>query len=143
MSWLSDETGRPPEEGGHARIDISANVYTREVLDNVDNKSNFVEYCIETYTQPKWIAYNNPEVTLSAYGHKFTDGAVFEFNPRFSPGNAVLRVYCFFDYCCQDSGNYVQFRVTVNGKKGLELVEHSGGRGFTCSHVYTGGDFGF
>lgn len=141
MSWLSEETGRPLEEGGHARIDLSANLHTREILDRVGNKSNFVEYCIDAFTQPKWIAYHNPEVTVSGSGRRFSDGAVFEFDPRFSPGNAILRVNCFFDYCCK--GSDIQFRVTVNGKKGLELVEHSAGKSYTCSHVYSEGDLGF
>jgi hypothetical protein len=140
MSWQSDETGRPLEEGGHARINISANLYTREVFDKVENTSKFVEYCIEAFTQPKWIAFHNPEVSVSDCA-EFVNGAVFEFVPRFSLGNAVLRLNCFFDYCCD--GSDVLFRITVNGKKGLELVEHSDGSGYSCSHVYSEGDLGF
>jgi hypothetical protein len=140
MSYLNDETGRPLEEGGHARIDISANLYTREVLDIVENKSKFVEYCIEAFTQPKWIAFHNPEVSLNG-GSEFVNSAVFEFVPRLSPGNMVLRLNCFFDYRCD--GSDVQFRITVNGKKGLELVEHPDGSGYSCSHVYREEDLGF
>jgi hypothetical protein len=141
MSWLSNKTGRPKEAGGHSRIDISVDSYTREVLARVDNKSNFIEHCIDAYTQPKWIDYHNPRVTVSGKNRRFVDGGVFELDPQFSPGNAILRVNCFFDYCCE--GTDIQFRVTVNGQKGLKLIEHSGGRSYTCSRVYNEEELGF
>ena len=141
MSWLSNETGRPQEEGGHTRINISVDLPTREVLDQVDNKSRFIEYCIDNFIQPKWKVYHNPKVTVSGRGHRFNDGAVFEFTPEFSPGNAILRMNCFFDCRCEDGD--VQFRVTVNGKRGLELIEHPDGNSYSCSHVYAEADLGF
>lgn len=43
MSWTSDKTGRPKEEGGHLRINFSAEKFVAEALKKVDNKSKFLE----------------------------------------------------------------------------------------------------
>jgi hypothetical protein len=141
MSWTSNDTGRPLEEGGHERINISANLYTREVLDQVENKSAFVEYAIHAATQPQWIEYQNPQVTLSNPNSNFTEAATFEYVPHLIPGNAILGIRCFFEYCCEDSD--ILFRVTVNGKKGHNLIQHSNDSTYTCSCVYSENLLGF
>lgn len=46
MSWMSDKTGRPKEEGGHKRINISINDFTDKALDKIrkgGNVSRFIE----------------------------------------------------------------------------------------------------
>lgn len=43
MSWMSDKTGKPKEEGGHKRINISVNEFIVEGLKKVGNKSQFLE----------------------------------------------------------------------------------------------------
>ena len=141
MSYLSDETGRPKEEGGHKRINVSFDLYTRDVLDSVENRSKLIEYCVSAFVQPKWMVYHESKVTINCDSSKFIEGAVFEVNPYFNPGNAVLGVNCYFDFSCENGG--AAFRVSVNGKKGLRLVEHSSGSGYSCSRVYDGENLGF
>jgi hypothetical protein len=141
MSWLSKKTGRPEEDGGHKRIDVSLDVYTRDVLDCVENRSKLIEYCVSVFVQPKWVTHHEPKVTINYDSLRFIEGAAFEFIPRFNPSNAVLMVNCYFDFSCENSG--VAFRVFVNGKKGLRLVEHSSGSGYSCSCVYDENKLGF
>jgi hypothetical protein len=141
MSWMSDDTGRPLEEGGHKRIDISLDLNTRKVLDTVGNRSKLVEYCIRVFVQPKWEHYIEPEEAVCNGSGRFTEGASFEFVPHFNPGNAVLGVNCYFDQFCDKEG--IAFRVSVNGKKGLTLVEHPLSDGYSCSQVYSEEELGF
>lgn len=141
MSWMSDDTGRPKEQGGHKRINISVDLATRKVLDRVENRSKLIEYCVRVFVQPKWVHYIEPEETVCGGSGRFMKGASFEFVPHLNPGNAVLGVNCYFDRFCESDG--VAFRVTVNGKRGLTLVEHPLGRGYCCSQVYTEKELGF
>jgi len=39
MSWMSKKTGRPKEDGGHQRINISVDEFTLDALQEADNKS--------------------------------------------------------------------------------------------------------
>lgn len=139
MSWLSDNTGRPEEDGGHQRIDISADYYTRQVLDFVDNKSNFVEQCIRDFTQPKCIRFEEPEETCND-SRVFKDGAVFEYNPVFH-NNAIKQVNVSFNYLSAEGS--VEFRLSVNNNKGLRLVEKSFSKEYSFSHLYDKGELGF
>jgi hypothetical protein len=116
MSYLSDKTGRPKEKGGHKRIDVSLDLYTRDVLDSVENRSKLIEYCVSVFVQPKWVNHHEPKVTINHDSSRFAEGVAFEFTPYFNPGNAVLRVNCYFDFDCENGG--VAFRVFVNGKRG-------------------------
>lgn len=46
MSWMSEKTGRPKEEDGHKRINISIDKFTDEALDKIrkgGNVSKFIE----------------------------------------------------------------------------------------------------
>jgi hypothetical protein len=141
MSWLSKKTGRPEEDGGHKRIDISLDLYTRDVLNCIENRSKFIEYCVSAFIKPKWVAHHEPNVTINYDSSRFIEGAAFDFTPYLNPGNAVLSVNCYFDFDCEDGG--VAFRVSVNGKKGLRLVENSSGSGYSCSCVYDENKLGF
>ena len=141
MSYLSDDTGRPLEEGGHKRINISLDLNTRKVLDSVENRSKLIEYCVRVFVQPKWVHYIEPEETVYGGSGGFLEGASFEFVPHLNPGNAVLGVNCYFDRFCESDG--VAFRVSVNGKRGLTLVEHSSSFGYDCSQVYSEEELGF
>jgi hypothetical protein len=141
MSYLSDKTGRPKEEGGHKRLNVSLDLYTRDVLDSVENVSQLIEYCVRTFIKPKWVAYHEPNVTVNYSSSTFVEGAAFEFTPCFNPSNAVLRMNCYFDFASENGA--VAFRVSVNGKKGLRLVEHSSKSGYSCSCVYDEKEMGF
>jgi hypothetical protein len=141
MSWMSDNKGRPKEEGGHKRINISVDLPTRRVLDRVENRSNLIEYCIRVFAQPKWVIYHEPKQTVNSNYRRFAEGASFEFAPYFNPGNAVLRLNCYFDHFCENGG--MAFRVSINGRKGMTLVEHPSGYGYSCSQVYSADELGF
>lgn len=141
MSWLSDDTGRPKEEGGHKRINFSVDLHTRKVLDRVENRSKLIEYCVRVFVQPKWEYYVEPEEAICTGSSGFMKGATFEFVPHINPGNAVLGVNCYFDRFSDGEG--MAFRVTVNGKKGLTLVEHPSIGSYSCSQVYSEEQLGF
>jgi len=141
MSWLSRKTGRPKEEGGHKRINVSLNLYTRDVLDAVENRSKLVEYCVSVFLQPKWVAHHEPKVAINYDSSGFIEGAAFDFTPYFNPSNSVLRVNCYFDFYCENG--VVALRDSINSKKGLELVEHSSESGYSCSCVYDENELGF
>jgi hypothetical protein len=139
-----EKTGRPKEEGGHKRINVSLDLYTRDVLDSdsVENKSNLIEYCVNEFVNPKWVAHHEPNVTVNYDSSMFVEGAAFEFVPSFNPVNAVLNMMCFFNFDCEDGG--VVFRVTVNSEKGLNLVENPSEENcYNCSCVYDWKELGF
>jgi hypothetical protein len=69
------------------------------------------------------------------------EGASFEFMPHFNPGNVILGFSCYFDRSCESEG--VAFRVTVNGKRGLTLVEHPSSFEYDCSQAYSEEELGF
>ena len=138
LSWLSDNTGRPEEDGGHQRINISADCYTRQVLDCVDNKSNFVEHCIRHFTQPKSIKFEEPKESFND-SRVFKNGAVFEFSPVFD-NNAIKQVNISFNYLGAEGG--IEFRLSVNDSKGLRLVEKSPSKEYSFSHFYDKGEMG-
>ena len=141
MSWLSDNTGRPKEEGGHKRVNISLDLNTRKVLNRAKNRSKLVEYCVNVFVQPKWKHYIEPKETICHGSEKFREGASFEFVPHFNPGSAVLGMNCYFDRLLDKSG--MAFRVSINGRKGMTLVEHPSGYGYSCSQVYSADELGF
>lgn len=43
MSWLNDKTGRPKEQGGHKRINVTVEKFVSDALQKVPNKSQFLE----------------------------------------------------------------------------------------------------
>ena len=141
MSWLSDKTGRPKEQGGHKRVNISLDLNAREVLDRVENRSQFVEYCVNVFVQPKWKHFLEPKETICHSSGEFMEGASFEFMPVFNPGSAVLSLNCYFDRFLDDDG--MAFRVSVNGEEGATLAEHPLGFGYSCSQVYSEDELGF
>jgi hypothetical protein len=142
MSWMNDEkTGRPKEEGGHQRVNISLNLNTRKVLNRVENRSKFIEYCVNVFVQPKWKHFTEPKQTICHGSKQFIEGASFEFVPHLHLGNAVLGLNCYFDRFLDDEG--MAFRVSVNGKKGITLAENQSGFGYSCSQVYGADELGF
>jgi hypothetical protein len=142
MSWMNDEkTGRPKEEGGHKRVNISLDLNTRKVLNRVENRSKLIEYCISVFVQPKWKHFIEPKETICNGSKEFVEGASFEFVPHFNPGSAILGLNCYFDRLLDDDG--VAFRVSVNGKEGVTLVEQPAGFGYSCSQVYSEDELGF
>lgn len=52
MSWMSKKTGRPKEEGGHKRIDISVDEFTDKALDKIRKGDGNVSRFIEKQLKP-------------------------------------------------------------------------------------------
>jgi len=52
MSWMSEKTGRPKEEGGHTRIDISIDKFTKEALNKIREGDGNVSKFIEKQLRP-------------------------------------------------------------------------------------------
>ena len=138
MSWISNETGRPKEDGGHQRIDISADYYTRQTLDHVGNKSNFVEHSIRVFTESKCIHFEKLEETVNT-SRFFRDAVIFEVAPFFTH-NIVEQVNVSFSFLSNDGG--IDFRVAINDNKGKILVEKSPSREYCLSHQYNLGQLG-
>jgi hypothetical protein len=139
MSWTSDKTGRPEEDGGHQRINISLDSYTREVLISVENKSNFVEHSICVFTNEKTIHLEEPQES-SNDSHCFKDAAIFELLPYFA-SNSIQQVNASFNFLSNEGG--VEFRLVINDNKGAILVEKSSSMEYSHSLFYNSGDLGF
>jgi len=52
MSWMSEKTGRPKEEEGHKRINISLNKFTREALKKIKKDGGNISKFIEKELKP-------------------------------------------------------------------------------------------
>ena len=132
---MSNSTGRPKEEGGHERINISLDKPTRDFLQQVPNKSKFIEYAIHSWTKPHRIRFREREETVSHNQYKFKDAGVFDWTPNDSEDNAILAVYCYFRYRCGGKG--LGFRITIDGET---IISNNGwltSIDYTSSPTYT------
>jgi len=141
MSWMVDDKGRPKEEGGHERINISVDLPTRILLDSVPNRSKMIEYCVRFFVKPRWKHYIEPEETICSGSEEFEEGASFEFRPYLNPGNAVLGMNCYFGRFLDEDG--MSFRVSVNGMEGKTLFVHPSGLDYSTTQVYSEKELGF
>jgi len=135
MSWLSKKTGRPKEQGGHHRINISVDKPTRDALQQVPNRSKFIEYTIHSWMKPQRIRFHEPKETVNHNQYKFKDAAVFDWTPNNSKDNAILSVRCYFRYRCGGKG--LRFRITLNGET---IISNNGwltSIDYTSSPIYT------
>jgi hypothetical protein len=137
MSWLNDDTGRPKEDGGHKRINISADEYTRQVLDIVENKSVFIESCVRESKQVKVLSYYESKESTN-HSQFFKDVAQFEYTPKFS-NFRIEEMILFFSYQGEEG---IEFRTCVNNIMGQTLTELPSTQ-YTGSHVYNCGQLGF
>ena len=139
MSWLSNKTGRPQEEGGHYRLNISVDSHTRDLILSTDNHSNFIEHSIAEAVKPKLEDSDREKIEICSSSRRFVTAATFELSPQLSSGNAILEANCLFDYF-SEKGPFA-CRVTVNGKKGLTLKRERN-NSYTCSYI-SNGEMGF
>lgn len=71
MSYLSDKTGRPKEEDGHKRINISVDKFTKDALEKVKEKdgnaSRFIEKELKTVfsLHPDFRRIYRPELSIT------------------------------------------------------------------------------
>ena len=140
MSWTSEYTGRPEEDGGHQRINISADYYTRQVLDNVENKSDLVEHSISVFTKQKCLHFEEVEES-SNDSQCFKDGAIFELRPYFGNNSKIEEINASFNFLCAEGGA-VEFRIVINDIKGVTLAEKSSSKEYSFSHSYNLGELG-
>ena len=139
MSWISEDTGRPEEDGGHQRINISVDYYTRQVLNNVENKSTFIEHSISVFTKQKCVHFEELEESKNK-SQDFIDGAIFELNPYFGNNNIVEKINTSFNFLGSEGG--VEFRIVINNYEGAALVEKSPLKEYSLSHSYNLGELG-
>jgi len=52
MSWMSKKTGKPKQEGGHKRINISINKFTNEALQKIRKDNGNISKFIEKQLKP-------------------------------------------------------------------------------------------
>jgi hypothetical protein len=131
MSWLG-KPGRPKEQGGHHRRNISVDSHTVDIILSVDNHSTFIEHSITEFTQPKWVDSEKNQIEIFSDSEKFVTVASFEFSPHLPSANALLEANCLFDYFSTDGP--LACRVVVNGKKGLALRRVKNNC-YTCSYM--------
>jgi len=140
MSWLSDKTGRPKEQGGHQRINISVDEPTFDVLQSCDNRSKYIEYCINAGTYSKRIRFHEPKVTANNNNIKFKTATRFVWTPNNSTNNAILSIRCYFQYCCAGKGFRV--RMVINDEACSSDIGGLTSINYTWSPIYTDYDFG-
>lgn len=139
MSWTNPNTGRPKEEGGHQRINISLDDYTRQVLDNVPNKSVFIEQTVCEYTQLK-VEHFNQYKGVSNETSSFKNAAVFVYKPTFN-NCEIKQVNVIINYFASD-GN-AEFRLVINNQKCPSLAQKNLPGHYTLSHSCHMGEMGF
>ena len=70
MSWMSGKTGRPKEQGGHVRKNITISKETLEVVEEIKKKygnmnfSQFIENCIQIYPMLEETAKEQTEIMI-------------------------------------------------------------------------------
>ena len=138
MSWMSNKKGRPKEQGGHRRMNISLDKPTRDVLQRTENKSRFIEHAIHAWGHPTRIKFFEPKEKLNDDQYTFKDAAIFTWTPENSTDNAILSISCCFQYHCGGEG--LRFRIAINEATtstigGLTSIH------YTSSHVYADHDF--
>ena len=140
MSWMSKKTGRPKEQGGHRRINISVDKPTRVVLQRTENKSRFIEYAIHAWGHSTRKRFFEPKETLNGDKYTFKDAAIFIWTPDNSTDNAILSVSCYFQYRCTCEG--FRFRMVINEEASSSVAAGSMSHNYTWSRVFTDRDFG-
>jgi len=149
LSWLASDNprdsrrrpkrpGRRKEEGGHKRIDITVNKSTSDILDLQENKSSYIEYCVNASTFSKKIRFHEPKTTVNDDFTVFETAARFVWRPSDRQNNAILATYCYFMYQCMGKG--FKFRMKINGNV-TSAVEVLASGIWTLSHVFNDSSF--
>jgi len=141
MSWLSNKTGRPKEQGGHRRINISVDEPTFDVLERSGNRSKYIEYCVNACTYSKRIRFHESKATVNNNSVEFKTAARFVWAPNDTTNNAILSTRCYFQYRCTGKG--FKFRMVINEEVSSWVIVASTSINYIWSHVYKDNDFGF
>lgn len=138
MSWLSKKTGRPKEQGGHHRIDITVNESTYNILSIPDNRSRYIESCVNTCTETKWTAFHEPSETVNDYFTTFKTASTSIWIPDNSVHNGIISTLVTFQHKC--SGKSFMVRMKLNGNV-TSSIEVKGNETWCGSQVYIQKDF--
>jgi len=137
MSWMSKKTGRPKEDGGHKRMNISVDEFTLNVLQEADNKSKLVEHSLRVLlNQPRWIRFRERDESTNNDQYVFKDAATFVWTPNNGTNNAIFSTRCHFQYRCEGKG--LRFIMTINGETVMSSNGWLTSANYTSSLIYTG-----
>jgi hypothetical protein len=134
MSWMSRKTGRPKEQGGHQRVNISIDECIFRILEVPENRSQYVEYCVNACTETKWTAFHESSVTVNDNCGTFETAAISVWIPDNSVNNGIVSALCTFEYQCTGKG--LRFRMRINGTV-TSSIEVQGNTTWSFSQVYT------
>jgi len=138
MSWLSRKTGRPEEEGGHTRKNISVDAHTGIILQVADNASVYIEYCVRACTPYRQIEFWEPASATNDDENTFKTAATFDWTPVNPSNNAIMSTLLRFQYRCAGKG--FKFRMVAN-----DIIVLSSERltsvNWASSPLYTNHDF--
>lgn len=138
MSWTTKKTGRPKEQGGHRRINISVGRSTDHILSIPDNRSKYIECCVKAYTETKWIAFHESNVSVNDNYSTFKTAVTNIWVPDNSLCNGIVSTLCTFEYKC--TGKAFLFRMKINGDA-TSSIEVVGNTIWHLSQVYTESSF--
>lgn len=138
MSWMGKKPGKPKEEGGHERVNISIDQRLFKILEVPDNCSKYVEYCVNECTETKWVAFHESNVTVSDYYSRPKTATTFFLFPNDAKHNAIVATFCAFQYQCTGKG--FRFRMRIN-ETVTPFIEVPGSSSWSPSQVYTDSSF--
>jgi hypothetical protein len=138
MSWMNKRTGRPREQSGHQIVNISIDKRIFNILEVPENRSKYVEYCVNACTETKWIASHESSVTVNDNFSTFKTAATFVWVPDNSVYNGIVSTLCTFKYQC--TGKAFRFRMRINGTV-MSSIEVQGNTTWSLSQVYTESSF--
>ena len=137
---MSKKTGRPKEQGGHHRINISIDKPSRDVLQKTKNKSRFIEQSISTCTHWKRIRFHEPTETTNSNQYEFKNAMTFDWTPDDTSNNAILSIICYFQYrsTCEE----FRFKLLINEETSCSFIGGSNSPNYTWSQVFKIREFG-
>ena len=138
MSWQNPKTGRPKEQGGHRRIDISVDDPTYHILSITNNKSKYVEYCVKKCTETKWIAFHESNVAVGDDYSMFKTAAINVWIPDDPVHNGIVSAICTFEHQC--ICKTFKFRMQIN-KDVTSSTELLGAETWSLSEVFVESSF--
>ena len=140
MSWKSKKTGRPKEQGGHHRINISVDESTANILSITRNRSQYIEYCVDACTETKWIAFTESDEIFNTDFRTFETALTILWDPENESQNAIISTLCTFESKCS-SGSFIA-RMKLNDNISSSITVE-GTEDWCWSGVYNQKDFGY
>lgn len=140
MSWTNEKTGRPKEQGGHHRINISVDESTCNILSIADNRSQYIEYCVNACTETNWIAFSESGETVNADFTTFEPALILVWVPEHESQNAIISTACTFEYKCSGGSFIARMKLNDNVSSSIAV---EGTEDWCWSKIYNKKDFGY